>query len=124
MIDIERFHGRVERLEARLQAKLGLRGRNLEARLRRAGRRLPKQLHRAGQVISDAQAKVQHPKLVRLTNSDQIDHAFTQLNAHLETIDPAERRKGAVLGILGGMVFNLILLALGVAALMHWQDVI
>ena len=67
---------------------------------------------------------MRHPKLARLIKADQIDRAFTHLNEHLETIDPADRRKGAILGMLGGMVFNLILLIGALIAVLHWQGMI
>ncbi|SLN39216.1 hypothetical protein PEL8287_01928 [Roseovarius litorisediminis] len=124
MTDTERFNSRVEQLEAQLRAKLGVRGRNLEARLRRAGRRLPKRLHQAGKVITEAQSKMAHPKLARLTDAEQVDRAFSHLGAYLDTIDRADRLKGALLGILGGLVFNLILLMVAVYGLLRWQGII
>lgn len=124
MIELAKFQARIEKLEAELQAKLGVRGHTLKKRLARAGRRLPKRVRRAGQVITEAEAVATHPKLARLRDDKAIDAAFREVSAHLQTIDPADRRKGMILGILGSSVFNLILLAAAVIALLYWQGLI
>lgn len=124
MIEIEKFHSRVATLEALMQAKLGVRGKTLSARFKRAGRRLPKRVQRAGRIISDAQTMAANPRLARLHDPKTLNTAFADVTAHLETIDPADRRKGVVLGVLGGMVFNLILLIAAIFALLRWQGVI
>ena len=124
MIEIETFQTRVATLEKLMQDKLGGRGRSLEKRFARAGRLLPKRIRRAGRRITEAQAALHHPKLARLQDPKALNAAFAEITAHLKTIDPADRRKGLVLGILGGLTFNLILLAAAVIALLHWQNVI
>lgn len=124
MIEIEKFHRRVADLEALMQVKLGGRDKTLSARFRRAGRSLPARIQRAGRVISEAQKAAANPKLARLQNSRTLANAFAEVTTYLETVDPADRRKGKVLGILGGLVFNLLLLVGAVLALLHWQGVI
>ncbi len=123
MIEIEKLQGRANRLETLMQEKLGVRGKTLAKRLARAGRRLPRRVQRAGRVITDAQAAAGHPKLARLHDPKALDAAFSEITAHLRQIDPADRRKGVVLGVAGGLVFNLILLFAAIAALLYWQGV-
>jgi hypothetical protein len=62
-----------------------------------------------------------HPKLARLTDTAQLDAAFDMLSAHLEKIDPAERRRRAWLSVLAVIVVNLALLAAALIALLKWQ---
>lgn len=124
MIETEKFNTRVTRLEELLQEKLSVRGKTLRARFARAGRRLPRRVQKAGRVITDAQANSDHPKLSRLSDPKAVDSAFREVTAHLKTIDPADRRKGAILSLLGSLVFNLLLLVAALIILLHWQSVI
>ncbi len=121
MIEIEKLHGRAQRLDALMQEKLGGKGRTLEKKFARAGRALPRRIQRAGRVITDAQQVAGHPKLARLSDPRALEQAFTEVTAYLRTIDPADRRKGAALGMLGGLVFNLLLLVAGVILVLHWR---
>ncbi len=124
MTELAIFHARVAKLEEQMQTKLGTRGGSLQKRLARAGRRLPRRVRRAGQVITQAEAMAGHPKLARLRDDKAVDAAFREVSAHLQTIDPADRRKGIILGILGSVVFNLILLVVAVLFVMRWQGLI
>ena len=124
MIEIEKLQSRVEALETLMQEKLGVRGKSLSLRFNRAGRLLPKRIQKAGRVIAEAQNAAAHPKLARLYDQKALNAAFSDVTSHLETIDPADRRRGKVLGVLGGVVFNLILLTVAIVALLRWQGVI
>lgn len=124
MTDPATYHARAEALSEALQARLGVRGRGLEARLRRAGRRLPAPARRAGREIVEAGRKIEHPKLARMIDAGRVDAAFDTVNRHLKGIDRAEARRGALLGLAGALVFNLLLLAFLVGLLMRWQGLI
>lgn len=124
MFDPKEINEKSEALGALLRAKLGLRGKTLAAQFRAAGRRLPKRMHREGQLILTALEKLPHPKLAVTIDQARVNSAFTNLNHHLEAIDPADRRKGKILGWLGGVVFNLILVAGLLLAVLRWQGVI
>jgi hypothetical protein len=121
MIDPGKFHRRADALSAMLRHRLGVRGRGITSRLARAGRRLPRAERRAAREIAAAAPLMAHPKLARLTDTAQLDAAFDMLSAHLETIDPAERRRRAWLSVLAVIVVNLALLAAGLVALLKWQ---
>jgi len=120
VIDRESFHTRTAQLEAALHAKLRLRGKSLEARLGRAGRLLPKRLHRAGRVIADARMKLDHPRMARMIDYTRVSRAFADFEEFLAGIDPADRRKGAILGWLGALVFNLLLATVCLTVLYRW----
>lgn len=118
MIETEKLNLRIAKLDELLATKLRLRGKGLSNRLRRAGRMLPKHVRNAGAVIVRAEAQAAHPKLARLVDQARLDWAFTVINTHLEGIDPKARRKDKILGVLGVIVFNLILLVAMVFAVM------
>ena len=107
-----------------LRTRLRLRGRDFGVQLRRAGRLLPKRIHRAGRVLTEARTKLSHPKLARQIDPVLVEKAFEEINAHLATVDPADRRKGAILGWLGALVFNLIVVCALVIGLLRWQGLI
>lgn len=120
MIDPNAFEARAAALEKQLRERLGLRGRDLATLLRRAGRHLPKRQRQAAAILTDAQARMTHPRLARLLNGTGIDRAFTDLRAHLVRIDPRERRKTAILTWAYGLVINLLVLALVILLVLRW----
>ena len=124
MLDAGRFKTRIEGLEQALHQKLGLRGRGLSARLARAGRLLPGRVRRAGALLVEAEQKLAHPKLALQLDEARLDAAFADIETHLDGIDPKDRRRGKLLGWLGGVVFNLILLVVLVLLLLKWRGVV
>jgi len=121
MIDPDRFHRRAERLNALLRERLGVRGRDLEARLRRAGRALPRRYRRAGAEIAATSRRMDHPRLARLHDPARLEAAFDDLTAYLRHIDPAERRRQAVLSVLAVIFVNLMLVGLALWAILRWR---
>jgi hypothetical protein len=58
-----------------------------------------------------------------------IDHkkargARDRLTAHLMTVDPKERRKDWILGILGGLAFNLLLIGALAIIWLRWRGIV
>jgi hypothetical protein len=124
MSDASTYDRRRAKLNASLEKRLGLKNKAFEARLRRAMRRFPKRERHAARAILTAGEKMQHPKLARLIDPATLDAEFDRVERHVATIDLAEERMTRVLGMLGALSFNLILLALGVIALLRWQGMI
>lgn len=124
MIDEQDISRQVSALEQHLQDKLGLRRGSLARRLSKAGRRLPRRIHTAGKTITDAQLLLGHPKLARQIDAERLSTAFTTLNSHLETINPADRRKGLLLDFLGAIVLNLMVLSALIVGFLLWRGVI
>ncbi len=124
MIDGDQFRKRTARLEEMLQAKLGVKGKTLERRLQRAGRLLPRRARSAGHVLAETERKLVHPTLMKQIEPRHVALAFNELEGHLMSIDPAERRKNRVLHWAGGTVVNLIIVVALVAAFIHWKGLI
>jgi len=121
VIDTEEFQGQVTGLQQALADRMRLRSATLERQVRRAGRRLPRRQRRAAAIILGAQDWMSHPKLARVLDRAQVDRAFADLHAYLETLNPQEARKTAVLRLIGGIVLNLMLLSGLIYALVRWQ---
>lgn len=112
---------RNDALAQRIAEKLSVGGKSLDAKMRRAGRRLPKRLRREGRYLAYAEGLQAHPKLSRQIDLARIDTAYRDFKTHLDKIDPADRRWGWFLGMLGGMAFNLLLFSGLLIALLAWR---
>jgi len=124
VIDPQDINQKAEALKSAVKAKYGVRGKTLAARLGKAGRLLPKRVHHEGLVIQEAMDKMHHPRLAATVDPMRLEAAFLHITNHLDGVDPNDRRKGKVLGWLGGQVFNLILIAALLVALMWWRGLI
>jgi len=124
MIDPEVFENEVAALETLLGEKLSARGKTLSARLDHAGRRLPRRLHKLGKVITTAQSWAGHPRMWRMVEPDKLDAAFAEITTYLKTVDPAERRRAALLGMFGALVFNLLLVFALSIVMLKWQGLL
>lgn len=92
-----------------IEERLKIKGRTLEQALSKAGRLLPKWAQREGTYLVHAQQYLNHPKLRLMIDPAKADKAHKVLITHLKTIDPKERRTTRILGVLGVVSFNLIL---------------
>jgi len=98
-----------------LKENLGIRrGRTLEAKLRHAGRRLPRRARRAGRRLAEAERLWANPKLRVRLDPDRLAADERRLRAFLFEVDPADRRRGAILGVLVSLAVNALVIAGGV----------
>jgi hypothetical protein len=104
-----------------IEKRLRIKGATLEQSLARAGRLLPKWAQREGRYLTEAQQVMHHPKLHLMIDEAQVKAAHHRLVEHLKSIDPLERRKTRVLGKLGVVSFNLILVAVALIAWLIWR---
>ncbi|AGI69173.1 hypothetical protein OAN307_c37140 [Octadecabacter antarcticus 307] len=104
-----------------IEQRLRIKGRTLDKTFVRAGRLLPKWAHREGHYLAQAAQHMGHPKLRPMIDEDRLKRAHNTLVAHLKTIDPVERRKTRILGVLGVVSFNLILVAAALLIFLMWR---
>ncbi|MCM2561590.1 hypothetical protein M8756_05220 [Lutimaribacter sp. EGI FJ00015] len=123
-MDSQELARKTAHLNTLLEQKLGLRKGGLAARANRAGRDLPAWVRRNLQQLAEAETMASHPKLARMLDGQALEKAYTAAAAHLADIDPRERRKDRLLGLLGGLAFNMLLFAALVLALLRWQGFI
>ncbi len=110
-----------EAVSLMLQQKLGVRGAGLEDKLARAGRRLPRRIRRRVAEIAEAEKREGNPKLARMTDPAALAQAFDEVEAHLNRIDVADRRWGAVLGMLGSVAISLLVVFAALVSYLVWQ---
>ncbi|WP_095590537.1 hypothetical protein [Actibacterium ureilyticum] len=113
-----------DRVAAEIESRLGVGGRDLAQKLRRAGRLLPGHVRKDIRRILDAKSMADNPRLARQIDMPRIEAAERRVLAYLKTIDRADRRKGAVLGLLGGLSFNLIAAFALLIAVLVWRGLV
>ena len=114
-MDPNALHNQIEEIRTLMWERLRIRGRDLGHQVRKAGRLLPKRQRRDGAFLAQAAVLVQNPKLARMVDESRVQRAHDDMVAFLKTVDPKDRAKGKLLGILGVIAFNLLLIfAVGV----------
>lgn len=113
-----------DRVASQIDERLGVGGRDLPHQLRRAGRLLPGHVRKDIRRIADAQSMADNPRLARQIDIPRVEAAERRVLAHLKTIDRADRRKGAILGLLGGVSFNLIAAFALLIAVLVWRGLV
>ncbi|MCZ4353031.1 hypothetical protein O4H61_10945 [Roseovarius aestuarii] len=124
VIDPAWFQEEQNRVSEKLREKLGVRRGSFAKRMRRAGRLMPTPAKRAVKVLTQAQQMVDHPRLRRIVNEGQMRAALRDVHSGLDGIDPKDRRKGALLGLAGSIVFNLMLAGAALIVILRWQGLI
>ena len=109
---------------ALMRAKLGVRGKTLSEALRRAKRRLPRRIYKQATLLANVEPLTIHPKLRLTLDTPALNRAAQEVQHHLNEIDVADRRKGWWLGMLGGLVFNFLLLLVLLLVVFRWRGLI
>ena len=112
---------KVAEIEGLMADRLRVRGRDLGAQIKKAGRLLPRRVAREARYLAEAATFQQNPKLARMIDAAKADQAHQTVRAFLNSVDPAERRKDRILGILGIFAFNFLLIAGGIITYLWWQ---
>lgn len=115
---------RIAEIAALMHAKLGVRGASLRAALRRARRLLPRRIRAQLRLLAEAEAFVHHPKLRLTLDVPALTKAAGEVEAHLNAIDLADRRKGWWLGMLGGMAFNVLAFCGLLVVVLRWRGIV
>lgn len=117
----ERTGEEIAELADLMRARLGVRGPTLRAVLARARHRLPRRIRARAARLAEAEPLARHPKLRLTLDHAALARAAAELRGHLDAMDLAERRRGWWLGVLGGLAFNMLLLAGLLLALLRWR---
>lgn len=105
----ETLQNQVDEMRGLLDSQLRARGVSLEAQVRKAGRRLPRRIRNDAQSVIAAMSLAQNPKLARMVDEKSVSKSALSVIDHLKTIDPMDRFKGRLLGVLGAISAILIL---------------
>ena len=113
-----------EEVRVKLEEKLRVKARSLPRALAKAGRRLPRRFHKDAGAITAAQDLNGHPKLLRMINLRDLEAARDRIVTHLDTIDPADIRRGKLLALLGDIAFKLLFVCAAFIAWLWWRGYI
>jgi hypothetical protein len=112
---------RAEALATHMATQLRVRGDGLADISAKAGRRLPKRFRKDVQVIIEAEAMMQHPRLARLVDISAVRRAEKRLRAYLDLQDPHTVRRGEVLDVIAKVAFVLVTVVLAVFFFWVWR---
>ena len=98
-----------------MREKLGVRALDM------AKNRLPGKVYSQAMVLAKAETLSAHPKLCLTLDAPALALAASDVQAYLNTIDLADRRKGWILGMLGSLAFNLILFVVVLGLVLYWR---
>jgi hypothetical protein len=115
---VEKYTDEVKRL---IEQRLRIKSATLDKALSRVGRLLPTWAQREGRYLTQATQVMAHPKLRLMVDEAKVEKAHKTLVEHLKTIDPVERRKTRVLGTLGVVSFNLIVVVVALVSFLIWR---
>ncbi|CAN1547193.1 hypothetical protein MCELHM10_02017 [Paracoccaceae bacterium] len=117
MVAIQQMADRVAQL---LEEKHGLGGRDLAAKLRRGKRLLPRKVRDAAERLAAAAEKARNPKLMGQVDMGQVADAYDVCVRHLAGIDPAERRRGTMIGMVESVGIGVLIFGVVIVGIMYW----
>lgn len=121
MIDQKHFNDDIRRLLKLVDSKFGIQTDQLSFAMRKIGRRLPSNVHKNAAQLVKAQKQLQHPKIALQLDEKPLIKPYSIVLSALEAYDPSDKRKGAILGALGSVAFNLILAFLLLVLVLLWR---
>lgn len=107
-----------------MREKLGIRGGKASDTLSRSKRLMPRHVYRSVRSLADAEPFLEHPKLRQTLDTDSLAEAAQNVTSYLNAVDTADRRKGWWLGMLGGLVFNMIAFGILLIVVLIWRGFI
>lgn len=121
MVDPKDINAQVTKVLKLIEKKFSIQSDDLGKAMRKVGRRLPKKAHDNAKFMVKFQEQAGHPKLAVQLKPEEFTKAFNVLQAALNDYDVKDHRKGAILGALGGLVFNLILVFTLFVIILLWR---
>lgn len=100
----------IAEIQALMEAKLWVKGRDLKAQTRKAGRRLPRKVRRDLRYLIDTAPLADNPKLGRMINHSKVDKAYANIIAYLEGLNPREAMWTMLLNITASIALGLIVI--------------
>ncbi|MGR3622444.1 hypothetical protein [Pseudophaeobacter sp.] len=110
----------IEELQELLNSRAEVSG-DLATALGKARRHLPRRIYKQGQRLVQALPLLEHPKLRMTLDEAALKGAVRELKSHLKAIDTADRRKGRILEVLGGVVFSLLVVFTLLIVVLRWR---
>ena len=120
-ITIQQMADRVSEL---LAERLRVKGATLQDRLTKAGRRLPRRVRDGGEALVQATKMAQSPKLVLQIDDGAVAMAYDICLKHLNTVNPAAARRGAILNIAASIAFSLLVVAVLLVTVLYLRGLV
>ena len=121
MTQPQAIQGLIAQTKTLMREKLGVRGADMARAVARAKRQLPTKVYKQALLLANAEPLAVHPKLRLTLDAPALAAAAGEVQQYLNAIDMADRRKGRILGMLGGMAFNMILFVVLLVVLLYWR---
>jgi len=102
----------IQSVTERMARQLRVRGEGLADVSARAGRKLPRHLRREIDVLIQAEAMSQNPKLARLINTGQVRKSGRKVLKYLDKLDPKAERLGETLDVIAKIAFVIFVVVL------------
>ena len=102
------LQSQVDEVRDLMATRLRVRGKTLGQQVRKAGRLLPRAERREAVYLAQVETIMTHPKLSRMVDPSKAAKAHQRVATFLKTVDPVDRRKGQILGLLGSLAFAAI----------------
>ncbi len=115
---------KIDHLLGLAHAQFGIKTQRLDVAMRRIGRQVPSFVQKQAEVLVIAQQTAGHPKLMQQIDAWRVEKAFKVVQAGLMNEDRADRRRGAILSLLGSLCFNLISVCALILAVLLWRELI
>lgn len=104
-----------------IREKLGVGTPDMMAAVTKAKNRLPRKVYNQALLLAKAEPLSAHPKLCLTLDAPTLELAAGDVQGYLNSIDLADRRKGWMLGMLGGLAFNMILFVVVLVLVLYWR---
>lgn len=114
----------VDEVRNLMATRLRVRGKTLGQQVRKAGRLLPRAERREAVYLAQVETVMNHPKLSRMVDATKAAKAHQRVVTFLKTVDPVDRRKGQILGLLGSLAFAAIVVFIVVVVVLVQRGIV
>ncbi len=114
----------IEEIQNLMRDRLRVRGSTLARQIDRTGRLLPRAIAREARYLAQAETLVQNPKLVRMVDPARLSAAREKVAAYLRGVDPDRRRRDRLLGMLGLVSFQILVIGAALVAWLVWRGIV
>lgn len=104
-----------------MRDKLGVRASDMARAAAKAKNRLPAKVYKQAMLLAKAETLSRHPKLCLTLDAPALGLAASDVQDYLSTINLKDQRKGWILGMLGGLAFNMILFVVVLGLVLYWR---
>jgi hypothetical protein len=113
-----------DRVAALMEERLRVRGRGLRDKLRNGGRRLPYRVRKEAEYLAEVAFLAQNPKVQTMLDDARIAAAYDTCMRHLNGVRATGRVAGFLLGLVGSVVFQVIVVVALALAFAAWRGLL